>query len=92
MRVLCVLPLIAAFAAYIVAGMRISYRMTKEGKDGHEPRFLAAFLPGSYTAEGRRLLGRLWILIVALPFFLIGLLLASIVVCNVVSWIVPTWG
>jgi len=70
-----------AFGAYVLSGVRISYRMSKEGKEG-PPWGLAAFRKDSYTPEGQRLLTELWYHFMLFPFVIIGIFLGSAILCS----------
>jgi len=78
---LCGLLVWALFVAYCVVGVRISSRMTREGKHG-PPTGLAAFRRDSYTPEGQRLLSEMWAFVIALPFVVLAILFVSTILCN----------
>lgn len=81
---LCAVLVWAAFVAYAFAGVHITARMMKEGKRG-APIGMAAFRKDSYTPEGQRLLGVMWRFLMALPIVVVGLVLLSVTLCNIIK-------
>ncbi len=81
---LCALFIWGSFVSYVILAVRIASRMMKEGKRG-PPVGLAAFDKDSYTAEGQRLLGVMWRFVIALPLVMVGILLLSALLCNLLT-------
>ena len=83
MLALCGVVTLGACGAYLLYGLRISFRLSKEGKDGRAPVWLAAWRASSYTPEGQRLLSELWKFILAIPLAILFIVFLSAVLCSV---------
>ena len=83
---LCGLPTGVALLSYVIAGVVLSSRMIKHGREGRRPVGLAVYRKESYTPEGQRLLQifRTW-WVLRFPVILVAVGLAGGLLCRLVS-------